>query len=47
MLLCYLAAPSIEMDDSSLVDSDGIKEPGSKKRYAILFYLSFLITQAS
>jgi len=25
-------APSIEMDDSSLVDSDGIKEPGSKKR---------------
>jgi hypothetical protein len=42
-----LSAPSVEMDGGSLGDSDGIKDPGSKKRYTILFYLSFLIKHVS
>lgn len=39
-----LSAPSVDMD-GSLGDSDGIKGPGSKKRYTILFTFCFSLSK--
>lgn len=43
-LYMLLSAPSVDMD-GSLGDSDGIKDPGSKKRYTILFTFHFSLNK--